>query len=60
MRFILLFHEHEHDWRTMLLFAVGLVFFVALINSLAGGVQKRLARAGQDKRAKKQKHKRAR
>lgn len=60
MQFILLFHEHEHDWRTMVLFAVGLVFFVALINSLAGGVLKRLARAGQPKAAKKQKHKRAR
>lgn len=59
MQFILLFHEHEHDWRTMLLFAVGLVFFVALINSLAGGVLKRLDRAGQTKEAKKRKHKRA-
>jgi hypothetical protein len=60
MQFILLFHEHEHDWRQMLLFAVGLVFFVALINSLAGGVLKRLNRAGQSKGPKKQKHKRAR
>jgi hypothetical protein len=60
MQFILLFHVHEHDWRTMLLFAVGLVFFVALINSLAGGVLKRLDRAGRTAGEKKQKQKRAR
>jgi hypothetical protein len=60
MQFILLFHEHEHDWRTMLVFAVGLLFFIALINSLAGGVLKRLERAGRTKGAKKQKQKRAR
>jgi hypothetical protein len=59
MQFILLFHEHEHDWRTMVLFAVGLVFFVALINSLAGGVLKRLDKAG-TKGPKKQKQRRAR
>jgi hypothetical protein len=60
MRFILLFHEHEHDWRSMLLFAVGVLFFVALINSLAGGVLKRLDRAGRTQGAKKQGRKRAR
>jgi len=60
MQFILLLHEHEHDWRTMLLFAVGSLFFIALINSLAGGVLKRLNRAGRTKAAKKQKQKRAR
>jgi hypothetical protein len=59
MQLILLFHEHEHDWRTMVLFAVGLVFFVALMNSLAGGVLKRLDKAG-TKEPKKQKQKRAR
>ena len=59
MRFIFLLHEHEHDWRTMLLFAVGMLFFVALINTLAGGVLKRLDRTGQTKEAKKQKQKRA-
>jgi hypothetical protein len=59
MQLILLFHEHETDWRQMLLFAVGLIFFVALINSLAGGVLKRLDRAGRVKETKKQKQKRA-
>jgi hypothetical protein len=60
MQFILLFHVHEHDWRTMVLFGVGLVFFVALINSLASGVLKRLDKAGRTEVAKNQKHKRAR
>ncbi len=60
MQFIFLLHEHEADWRTMLLFAVGVLIFVALINVLAGGVLKRLDSAGRTQVAKKRKHKRGR
>jgi hypothetical protein len=58
MQFIFLLHEHEADWRTMLLFAVGVLIFVALINAIAGGVLKRLDSAGRTQVAKKRKHKR--
>jgi hypothetical protein len=60
MQFIFLLHEHEADWRTMLLFAVGVLIFVALINVLAGGILKRLDNAGRTQVAKKRKHKRGR
>jgi hypothetical protein len=58
MQFILLLHEHEHDWRTMLLFAVGLLIVIVLIDSLAAGVLKRLNSAGRTQVARKRKHKR--
>jgi hypothetical protein len=59
MYFIFLLHEPgEHDWRTMLLVLVGVLLVVALIDSLAGGVLKRLDNAGRTQAAKKRGHKR--
>ncbi len=59
MYFIFLLHEPgEHDWRTMLLVLVGVLLVVALIDSLAGGVLKRLDNAGRTQAAKKRKPKR--
>ena len=60
MHFLFFLHEPgEHDWRAMLLVLVGVLFVVALIDSLAGGVLKRLDNAGRTQAAKKRKHKRA-
>jgi hypothetical protein len=58
MQFIFLLHEHEADWRMMLLFAVGLLIVIFLIDSLAAGVLKRLNSAGRTQAAKKRKLKR--
>ena len=58
MYFIFLLHEPgEHDWRTILLVMVGLLFVVWLIDSLAGAVLKRLDNAGRSQKAKKRKQK---
>jgi len=47
MHFLFLLHEPgEHDWRTMLLVMVGVLLVVALIDSLAGGMLKRLDNVG--------------
>ena len=57
--FLLLEHEHgEHDWRMFVLFMVGLLIVIVLIDSLAAGVLKRLASAGRSQGLKKRKHKR--
>ena len=59
MYFIFLLHEPgEHDWRTMLLVLVGVLLVVALIDSLAGGVLKRLDNAGRTQAPRKRGHKR--
>jgi hypothetical protein len=58
MHFLFLLHEPaEHDWRTMLLVMVGVLLVVALIDSLAGGLLKRLDNAGRTHPSKKRKHK---
>ena len=58
MHFLFLLHEPgEHDWRAMLLVIVGVLLVVALIDSLAAGVLKRLDKVGRTQAAKKRKHK---
>ena len=58
MHFLFLLHEPgEHDWRTMLLVMVGVLLVVALIDSLAGGMLKRLDNADRT-HAKKRKQQR--
>ena len=58
MHFLFLLHEPaEHDWRAWLLVIVGVLLVVALIDSLAAGVLKRLDSAGRTQVAKKRKHK---
>ena len=59
MHLIFLLHEPgEHDWRTMLLVLGGVLLVVALIDSLAGDVLKRLDNAGRTQATKKRGHKR--
>ena len=59
MHFLFLLHEPgEHDWRTMVLVMVGVLLVVALIDSLAGGMLKRLDNAGHTHPGKKRRHKR--
>jgi hypothetical protein len=52
----LLQESAEHDWRTMLLVMVGVPLVVALIDSLAGGMLKRLDNLGRTDASKKRKH----
>jgi hypothetical protein len=46
----------EHDCRTMILVMVGVLLVVALLDSLAGGMLKRLDNAGRTHASKKRKH----